>query len=79
MKVTVKTIGSSGEITGISISSNQAINDGNDIVVGREAKEYADATYTTSSGGTGAKFKISKCQRYAAWKVLYPTSPCGTI
>ena len=44
----------------------------------QEQFEY-DATYTTSSAGTGAKFKIHKCQRYAAWKVLYPSSPCGTI
>ena len=79
MKVTVTTVDGSGAITGIKLSSNQAINDGNDIVIGREAKEYADATYTTSSAGTGAKFKIHKCQRFAAWKVLYPSSPCGTI
>ena len=48
MKVTVTTVDGSGAITGIKLSNNSAaINDGNDIVIGREAKEYADATYTT--------------------------------
>jgi len=80
---TVSTV-NSGAITAITLSSNQAINDGADIVMGREAKEFADATYTYEAkdggadAGTGAKFKVHKCQRYAAWKVDVPRSPCGT-
>ena len=74
---TVKTV-DGGAITALTLSSNQAINDGNDIVIGREAKEFNNATYTTESAGTGATFKVHKCQRYAAWKVDVPRSPCGT-
>ena len=74
---TVKTV-DGGAITALTLSGNQAINDGADIVAGREAKEFANATFTTESAGTGATFKVHKCQRYAAWKVDVPRSPCGT-
>jgi hypothetical protein len=74
---TVKTV-DGGAITALTLSGNQAINDGNDIVVGRPAKEFVNATFTTESAGTGATFKVHKCQRYAAWKVDTPRSPCGT-
>jgi len=74
---TVKTV-DGGAITAVTLSGNQAINDGQDIVVGREAREYVNATFTTESAGTGATFRVHKCQRYAAWKVDVPRSPCGT-
>jgi hypothetical protein len=80
---TVKTV-NSGAITALTLSSNQAINDGKDIVEGRAAKEFAGATFTYEAkdggadAGTGATFKVHKCQRYAAWKVDVPRSPCGT-
>jgi len=81
---TVKTVGASGEITALSLSDNQAINDGNDIIVGRSAKEFANAPYTYeavtdgANAGADATFRVHKCQRYAAWKVDTPRSPCGT-
>jgi len=81
---TVKTVGTSGEITALTLSGNQAINDGQDIVVGREAKEFANPTYTYeavadgANAGADATFRVHKCQRYAAWKVDVPRSPCGT-
>lgn len=80
---TVKTV-DSGAITALTLSGNQAINDGQDIVVGREAKDFADVSYTYeavadgANAGTGAMFRVHKCQRYAAWKVDTPRSPCGT-
>ena len=80
---TVKTV-NSGAITALTLSGNQAINDGKDIVEGRAAKEFAGATFTYEAvadgadAGTGATFKVHKCQRYAAWKVDVPRSPCGT-
>tara|TARA_B110000305_G_C19455985_1_gene650964 strand:+ start:705 stop:1664 length:960 start_codon:yes stop_codon:yes gene_type:complete len=80
---TVKTV-NSGAITALTLSGNQAINDGNDIVEGRAAKEFVDATFTYEAvadgadAGTSATFKVHKCQRYAAWKVDVPRSPCGT-
>ena len=81
---TVKTVDTgTGAVTALTLSGNQAKNDGQDIVVGREAKEFASPTYTyaaadSSGGGTSATFRIHKCQRYAAWKVDVPRSPCGT-
>lgn len=84
MVATVKTIDTNtGAVTAVTLSGNQAINDGNDIVEGRAAKSFANLTYTyaaadSSGGGTGAQFTIAKCQRYAAWKVDVPRSPCGT-
>lgn len=81
---TVKTIDTSnGAVTAVTLSGNQAVNDGNDIVVGRAAKDFANVEYTyaaadSSGGGTGATFRVHKCQRYAAWKVDTPRSPCGT-
>ena len=74
---TVKTV-NSGAITALTLSGNQAINDGKDIVEGRAAKEFAGATFTYEAvadgadAGTGATFKVHKCQRYAAWKVDVP-------
>lgn len=84
MVATVKTIDTStGAVTAVTLSANQAINDGNDIVEGRAAKSFANLTYTyaaddSSGSGTGAQFTVAKCQRYAAWKVDVPRSPCGT-
>lgn len=81
---TVLTVGSNGEIESLKLSDNQAINDGNDIVVGREAKDFANVTYTYeavddgANAGADATFRVHKCQRYAAWKVDVPRSPCGT-
>lgn len=81
---TVKTVGASGAIESLSLSGNQSINDGNDIVVGREAKDFANVTYTYeavdggANAGADATFRVHKCQRYAAWKVDTPRSPCGT-
>ena len=57
---------------------------GNDIVVGRAAKDFANVTYTYEAvadgagAGADATFRVHKCQRYAAWKVDTPRSPCGT-
>lgn len=84
MIITVKTINTgTGEITAVTMSGNQAVNDGNDIVVGRAAHSVTNPTYVyaaadSSGGGTGAEFTVAKCQRYAAWKVDTPRSPCGT-
>ena len=84
MVATVKTVDTgTGAVTAVTLSGNQAINDGNDIVEGRAAKSFANLTYTyaaddSSGSGTGAQFTVAKCQRYAAWKVDVPRSPCGT-
>jgi len=81
---TVKTVNGTGGITTLTLSGNQAINDGNDIVIGRAAKDFPGMVYTYEAvtdgadAGADAVFRVHKCQRYAAWKIDTPRSPCGT-
>lgn len=81
---TVKTVNGTGGITTLTLSGNQAINDGNDIVIGRAAKDFPGMAYTYeavtdgANAGADAVFRVHKCQRYAAWKIDTPRSPCGT-
>ena len=56
---TVKTVDTgTGAVTALTLSGNQAKNDGQDIVVGREAKEFASPTYTYAAADPTAAVQV---------------------